>query len=47
FSPASPLRAGTYASVEIVRAAPHFLQGELREVLAEPSHRIRIPVASA
>ena len=47
FSPVSPLRAGTYASVEIVRAAPHFLQGELREVLAEPSHRIRIPVASA
>ena len=41
------LRPGTYATVEIVRAAPHFLQGELREVTAEATHRIRIPVASA
>ena len=41
------LRAGTYATVEIVRAAPHFLQGELREVTAEAVHRTRIPVAPA
>jgi len=47
FVPGVQLRPGTYATVEIVRAAPHFLQGELREVLAEATHRIRIPVASA
>ena len=47
FVPGVQLRPGTYANVEIVRAAPHFLQGELREVLAEATHRIRIPVASA
>ena len=41
------VRPGSYATVEIVRAAPHFLQGELREVTAEPSHRVRIPVAPA
>ena len=45
--PGVQLRPGTYATVEIVRAAPHFLQGELREVLAEATHRIRIPVATA
>ena len=42
-----PLRPGTYANVEIVRAAPHFLHGELREILVEATHKIRIPVASA
>ena len=41
------LRPGTYATVEIVRAAPHFLQGELRDVVAAASHRTRIAVASA
>ena len=46
FPTASPLRAGTYAAVEIVRAAPHHLMGELVDVLAEPTHRTRIPVAS-
>ncbi len=40
-------RAGTYATVEITGAAPHFLRGELREVTAAPAHRTRIPVASA
>ena len=42
-----PLRPGTYANVEIVRAAPHFLHGELRGIISEATHRIRIPVASA
>ena len=41
------LRPGTFATVEIMRAAPHFLQGELRDVLAPASHRTRIAVSSA
>ena len=45
FAPGGPLRPGTYASVEVTRGAPHFLEGRLLEVLTEPSHRIRIPVA--
>jgi tRNA-2-methylthio-N6-dimethylallyladenosine synthase len=43
-SPAAP--AGAFAHVEIVRAAPHFLLGELVEVTAAPRHRTRIPVAA-
>jgi len=41
-----PLRTGAYAAVTIVSAAPHHLGGELVEVLAEPTHRVRIPVAA-
>jgi tRNA-2-methylthio-N6-dimethylallyladenosine synthase len=46
--PAAPgvLRPGTLAEVRIVRAAPHFLVGELVAVTAEPRHRTRIPVAA-
>ena len=44
FRSESTLRPGTYASVEVTGAAPHHLRGELREVLAEPAHRRRIPV---
>jgi len=40
------LRAGAYADVEIVSAAPHHLGGRFLEQTAEPSHRVRIPVAS-
>jgi len=40
------LRAGSYATVEIVSAAPHFLRGIFREQTAEPAHRIRIPVGA-
>ena len=47
FAAPEPLRAGTYATVEITGAAPHFLRGELREVTAAAAHRTRIPVASA
>ncbi|MEN9792140.1 MAG: (dimethylallyl)adenosine tRNA methylthiotransferase MiaB [Actinomycetota bacterium] len=47
FAPTAPVRPGTYASVEVTRGAPHFLEGRLLEVLFEPSHRIRIPVAPA
>jgi tRNA-2-methylthio-N6-dimethylallyladenosine synthase len=46
FPSATPLRTGAYATVEITSAASHFLSGRLVEVLSEPAHRIRIPVAS-
>ncbi|MCU1366820.1 MAG: miaB, partial [Ilumatobacteraceae bacterium] len=46
FTSPVPLRTGAYASVQIVSAAPHHLGGELVKVLAEPAHRIRIPVAA-
>ena len=39
------LRPGTYATVEITRGAPHFLEGRFVEVLHEATHKIRIPVA--
>jgi tRNA-2-methylthio-N6-dimethylallyladenosine synthase len=45
FVPGRPLRAGSYALVEITRAAPHHLEGRFVEVTHEPSHRTRIPVA--
>ncbi len=41
-----PMRAGTYALVEVTGAAPHHLSGRLVEVLSEPGHRTRIPVAA-
>ena len=44
FAPPRPLRAGSYAQVEIVGAAPHHLTGHFVELLAAPSHRTRIPV---
>ena len=44
FRPASPLRPGTYANVEITGAAPHHLTGRLVAVVAEPAHRVRIPL---
>jgi tRNA-2-methylthio-N6-dimethylallyladenosine synthase len=46
FTPPRSLRAGTYANVEVTRAAPHHLEGRFIEVTHEPSHRTRIPVAS-
>ena len=41
-----PLRVGSYATVEVTRAAPHHLIGDFVEHLADPAHRVRIPVAS-
>ena len=38
------LSAGSKATVEITSAATHFLRGELREVLAGPRHKTRIPL---
>jgi tRNA-2-methylthio-N6-dimethylallyladenosine synthase len=46
FASSTPLRPGTYGTVLITRGAPHFLEGELQEVLFEATHKIRIPVAS-
>ena len=46
FVPPRPLRAGTYVSVDVTGAAPHHLRGRFVEVLAEPSHKLRIPVAA-
>ena len=46
FTPPEHLRPGSYATVEITGAAPHHLTGRFVELLAEPSHRVRIPVAA-
>ena len=46
FRPPAPLRAGTYATVEITGAAPHHLDGRLRERRRRAAHRTRIPVAA-
>ena len=46
FTPPHPLRLGTYATVEVTSAAPHHLMGQFVEVLAEPAHKRRIPVAA-
>ncbi len=47
FSADEPLRAGTYVSTRITSAAPHFLRGELVEIVAPARHRTRIPVAAS
>jgi tRNA-2-methylthio-N6-dimethylallyladenosine synthase len=46
FVPDQPLRVGSYANVEITRGAPHFLEGRFLELVAEPAHKVRIPVAA-
>jgi len=46
FTSERPLRPGTIATAEVTSAGPHFLRGELIEVLATPRHRTRIPVAA-
>jgi tRNA-2-methylthio-N6-dimethylallyladenosine synthase len=46
FTPPHPLRTGSYATVEITRGAPHFLEGRFVELVAEPMHKLRIPVAA-
>ena len=46
FPLADPIRVGSYASVLVTGAAPHHLRGEFRELLAEPAHKVRIPVAA-
>ncbi|MEM9712652.1 MAG: tRNA (N6-isopentenyl adenosine(37)-C2)-methylthiotransferase MiaB [Actinomycetota bacterium] len=46
FPSEAPVRAGTYATVDVIGAGAHSLRGELREIVATPTHRTRIPVAS-
>lgn len=46
FSPPRPLRTGSYATVQVTRAAPHFLFGDFVDFISEPTHRVRIPVAA-
>ncbi len=46
FAPSHLVRPGSYVNVEITRAAPHHLVGEFVEQLAEPTHKVRIPVAA-
>jgi tRNA-2-methylthio-N6-dimethylallyladenosine synthase len=41
-----PLRAGSYATVEVTRAAPHHLIGNFVDHVADARHTVRIPVAS-
>ena len=40
-----PLRTGSYATVEVTSAAPHHLVGRFVELVAEPTHKLRIPLA--
>jgi hypothetical protein len=44
--PPRPLRIGSYATVEITRGAPHFLEADFVEFVSEPTHKLRIPVAA-
>jgi tRNA-2-methylthio-N6-dimethylallyladenosine synthase len=44
FTPPHPIRTGSYATVEVTRAAPHHLEGRFVELLAEPTHKLRIAV---
>ncbi len=46
FAPPHPIRTGSYATVEITRGAPHHLEGRFVELVAEPTHRVRLPVAA-
>ena len=46
FTPPRPLRTGSYATVEVTRGAPHHLEGRFVEFLAEPTHKVRIPVTA-
>jgi tRNA-2-methylthio-N6-dimethylallyladenosine synthase len=46
FPTPAPVRAGTYAMVEIVEASTHYLLGQLSEIIASPRHRTRIPVVA-
>jgi len=46
FVPPRALRAGSYAMVCIDRGAPHHLEGSFVDLVAEATHRTRIPVTS-
>jgi tRNA-2-methylthio-N6-dimethylallyladenosine synthase len=46
FRSEGPLSVGTYAEVQVTKAAPHHLTGKLVAVTARPRHRTRIPVTA-
>jgi tRNA-2-methylthio-N6-dimethylallyladenosine synthase len=46
FDPPEPIRTGSYATVEVTRAAPHHLEGRFVELVSEPTHKVCIPVAA-
>jgi tRNA-2-methylthio-N6-dimethylallyladenosine synthase len=46
FAAPGGLRRGSYATVEVTAATSTHLRGDLVEVVAEPVHRTRIPVAA-
>ncbi len=46
FVPPAPVRVGSYATVEIVDAGAHHLRGRFVELVAEPAHKLRIPVTA-
>jgi tRNA-2-methylthio-N6-dimethylallyladenosine synthase len=47
FAPPEPIRTGSFADVEVTRAAPHHLEGRFVELLAQPTHTVRIPVTAS
>jgi tRNA-2-methylthio-N6-dimethylallyladenosine synthase len=42
--PSPPIRAGSYALVEVTGAAPHHLRGRLVEITRPAAHRTRLPL---
>ena len=46
FTPPEPVRRGAYAAVEVTEASTTHMLGEFQQLLAEPRHRPRIPVAA-
>ena len=46
FDPSGPVRPGSYVTVEVVDATTTHLRGHMVELVADPSHRVRIPVAA-
>ena len=46
FVPPRALRPGSYAMVHVDRGAPHHLEGSFVDLVAEATHRTRIPVTS-
>lgn len=47
FAPSKKTSAGSLAMVRVTSAAPHYLRGELTEVVRGPRHRVRIPLRVA
>ena len=46
FDPTGAVRPGSYVSVEVQDATTTHLRGRMVDLLAEPTHRVRIPVAA-